>query len=108
MESITAGLPLVTWPLFAEQFYNERLIVDVLKIGVPLWAKVYGWNAVEREMVEATAIERAVNELMGEGDEAVERRRRVRELAEMGRKAMENGGSSHNDMNSLIREVTDM
>ena len=31
LEGISAGLPFVTWPLFADQFYNKRLMVDVLK-----------------------------------------------------------------------------
>ena len=30
LEGIGAGVPLVTCPLFAEQFINERLVVDVL------------------------------------------------------------------------------
>ncbi|MCI27484.1 soyasapogenol B glucuronide galactosyltransferase-like, partial [Trifolium medium] len=25
LESLNAGLPMITWPMFAEQFYNEKL-----------------------------------------------------------------------------------
>lgn len=34
LEGICAGIPMVTWPLFADQFLNEKLVVQVLKIGV--------------------------------------------------------------------------
>ncbi|PWA69718.1 UDP-glucuronosyl/UDP-glucosyltransferase [Artemisia annua] len=36
LEGICAGIPMVTWPHFADQFLNERFIVDVLKIGVKI------------------------------------------------------------------------
>lgn len=32
LEGVTAGVPMITWPLFAEQFYNEKLITDIIKI----------------------------------------------------------------------------
>ncbi|KAG5602612.1 hypothetical protein H5410_033982 [Solanum commersonii] len=34
LEGISAGVPMITWPLFAEQFLNERFLVHVLKTGV--------------------------------------------------------------------------
>lgn len=39
LESITAGVPMVTWPLSNEQFYNERLVTDILRIGVGVGAQ---------------------------------------------------------------------
>ncbi|KAJ1413619.1 UDP-glucuronosyl/UDP-glucosyltransferase [Sesbania bispinosa] len=39
LKSLNAGLPMITWPMFAKQFYNDRLLVDVLKIGVPVGVK---------------------------------------------------------------------
>lgn len=46
IETITAGLPMVTWPDFSDQFLNDRLIVGVLKIGVSIGVKVanFYWN----------------------------------------------------------------
>jgi len=108
LEGISAGLPFITWPLFAEQFYNERLIVDVLKIGVPVGAKDYNWRPEERSLIEAGTVEKAVSRLMGEGEEAEERRRRARELGEMAKKAVAEGGSSYVDMSNLIQELKEM
>ena len=33
LEGVTAGLPMITWPIFAEQFYHEKFVTEVLKIG---------------------------------------------------------------------------
>ncbi|KAH7833225.1 hypothetical protein Vadar_004203 [Vaccinium darrowii] len=34
LEGISAGVPMVTWPVFAEQFYNEKLVTEILRIGI--------------------------------------------------------------------------
>ncbi|KAL0926091.1 hypothetical protein M5K25_004477 [Dendrobium thyrsiflorum] len=107
LEGISAGLPMGTWPLHAEQFFNERLLVDVLKIGVAVGSKVYGLRREEIPVVEAEALETAVRRLMGEEEEAEERRRRVRELKEMARKAVDKGRSSYNDLGNLIQELVE-
>ncbi|KAH7658736.1 UDP-glucuronosyl/UDP-glucosyltransferase protein [Dioscorea alata] len=42
LEAVSAGVRMITWPMYAEQFYNEKLVADVLKIGVSVGVKEYG------------------------------------------------------------------
>ncbi|KAI0515666.1 hypothetical protein KFK09_008332 [Dendrobium nobile] len=105
LEGICAGLPMATWPLFAEQFYNEKLLVEVLKVGVEVGSKVYDLNPETRPILEATVIEAAVRNLMGEGEEADERRKRAKVLGEKARRAIEEGGSSYTEIEKLMQEL---
>ncbi|KAK2431601.1 soyasapogenol B glucuronide galactosyltransferase [Trifolium repens] len=107
LESVYAGLPMVTWPLFAEQFYNEKLLVDVLKIGVSVGAKKwknlneYGEdNAVKKE-----DIGKAITLLMGGGDECLEIRKKVKEFSDAAKKTIKVGGSSHTNLKQLLQEL---
>ncbi|KMZ57576.1 Flavonoid glucosyltransferase, family GT1 [Zostera marina] len=106
LEGISAGVPMVTWPGFADQFLNERLVVDVLKTGVAVGAKerVLFWEEVLS--VKRAKISMAIGELMGGEEEAVKRRKRASELSEIVNKAMDVGGSSVNNLNALIQQVT--
>ncbi|XP_020234971.1 soyasapogenol B glucuronide galactosyltransferase [Cajanus cajan] len=106
LESLSAGLPMVTWPVFADQFYNEKLVVDVLKIGVPVgskenkfWMSIGVDAAVRRE-----DIAKAVILLMG-SKESREMRRRARKLGEASKKTIEEGGSSYNNLVQLLDKL---
>lgn len=105
LEGISAGVPMVTWPRFGDQFLNERLVVDVLKTGVAVGAKerVLFWDEVLSVKREKFA--KAIGELMGGGEEAVRRRKRASELSEIANRAMDDGGSSANNLNALIQQV---
>ncbi|KAK8913985.1 UDP-glucose flavonoid 3-O-glucosyltransferase 7 [Platanthera zijinensis] len=105
LEGISAGLPMVTWPLFADQFINERLLVDVARVGVAVGSTVNTLKAEDRTLVAAAAVEDAVKKVMGVEEEAEERRRRARELSEKARKAVEKGGSSYGDVFNFIQEL---
>jgi UDP:flavonoid glycosyltransferase YjiC (YdhE family) len=39
LKSLNSGLLMIAWPRFGDQFYNENLLVDVLKIDVSVGAK---------------------------------------------------------------------
>lgn len=102
IEGIAAGKPMVTWPVSAEQFFNEKLVTDVLKIGVAVgvqqWVTVYG------DKITSGAVEKAVTRIMT-GEEAKEMRSRVEALAGMAKRAIEEDGSSYSNLNALIEEL---
>ncbi|XP_020677380.1 scopoletin glucosyltransferase-like [Dendrobium catenatum] len=105
LEGISAGLSMVTWPLYADQFYNEKFLVDILKVGIMVGSKVYTSNAKMRPIVEAAAVTEAVRMLMGDGIEAEERRSRAKELGKMAKRAMDKGGSSYEEIGNLMHEL---
>ncbi|KAJ7965042.1 Glycosyltransferase [Quillaja saponaria] len=103
LEGVCAGLPMVTWPGSADQFYNEKFLTDVLKIGVSIGAQEY-WVTHAGETVKKEAIEKAVKQLLA-GDEAVELRNRAKGLSEMAKQAVKEGGSSYSDLNVFMEEL---
>jgi len=107
IEGICAGIPMITWPHFAEQFVNERLVVDVLKTGVEIGVKaVTQWGQEQTEVtVTRDAVEKAVSKLMDGGEAAEEMRTRAKEFGVKARQALEEGGSSYNNINILIQEM---
>ncbi|XP_045797455.1 soyasapogenol B glucuronide galactosyltransferase-like [Trifolium pratense] len=106
LESLSVGLPMITWPMFAEQFYNEKLLVDVLKIGVSVGSKVNKfWVSIDEDVVRREEIAKAAEVLMGRGDESGEIRRRARKLCDEGKKSIEEGGSSYNNLIQFIDEI---
>ncbi|XP_015892857.2 probable UDP-glucosyl transferase 73B6 [Ziziphus jujuba] len=102
LEGVCAGLPMVTWPVAAEQFYNEKLVTQILRIGVGVgvekWARLTG-DSVKRE-----AIVKAVNKIM-ESEEAEEMRSRAKALGVLAGEAVKEGGSSYTDLSALIEEL---
>ncbi|EOA28539.1 hypothetical protein CARUB_v10024756mg [Capsella rubella] len=108
LEGITAGLPLLTWPLFADQFGNEKLVVEVLKAGVKVSVEQpMEWGEEEKigVLVDKEGVRKAVEELMGESDDAKDRRRRAKELGELAHKAVDEGGSSHSNITFFLQDI---
>ncbi|EEF42834.1 UDP-glycosyltransferase 73C4-like [Ricinus communis] len=108
LEGISSGLPMITWPMFAEQLFNEKLIVQVLKIGVRIGVEIpMKWGEEEKlgVMVNKDEIKKAIDQLMDEGSEGEDRRRRAKELGEMAKKTVEEGGSSYLNMTLIIQHV---
>ncbi|CAN1192440.1 Scopoletin glucosyltransferase [Linum perenne] len=103
LEGISAGKPMVTWPMFAEQFFNEKLVTEVLRTGVGVGVKE--WVALKGEKVNAKDLANAVKKIMGDGVEAEEMRKRANKFGELARKAVEKGGSSHSDLNDLMDKL---
>ncbi|KAL1190744.1 UDP-glycosyltransferase 73C4 [Cardamine amara subsp. amara] len=65
------------------------------------------WGEEEKVgvLVDREGVKNAVEELMGESDDAKERRKRVRELGELAHKAVEVGGSSHSNITLFLQDI---
>ncbi|KAJ1405649.1 UDP-glucosyltransferase family protein [Sesbania bispinosa] len=82
---------------------------QVLILGHPAVVGAAEWSSIgfgEREnLVRRDSIEKAVRRLMDGGDEADQIRRRAQEFGEKARQAVQEGGSSHNNLTALIDDL---
>nr|AZZ70622.1 UDP-glycosyltransferase 4 [Pueraria montana var. lobata] len=86
LESVVQGVPVITWPLFAEQSLNAAMLTDDLKVA--LRPKVNESGLAERE-----EIAKVVRGLM-EGNEGMEIRKRMGLLKIAAANAIKEDGSS--------------
>ncbi|KAG0493812.1 hypothetical protein HPP92_004806 [Vanilla planifolia] len=102
MEAVLAGMPMVTWPHFGDQFVNEKLIVEILKIGVAVGVNtVVGWRKAQETVVRSGDVEKAVRRLVDKG-QWDGMKQRVQELSEKARRAMQPGGSSYCNLIDMV------
>ncbi|XP_042504798.1 UDP-glycosyltransferase 90A1-like [Macadamia integrifolia] len=100
LESICAAVPILAWPLMADQHLNARMVAEELGVGMRIMAS----NGSVRGSVGADIVEKMVKELM-EGEEGEEVRSKVKDVGEAARKAMEESGSSWRTLDQLIDET---
>ncbi|XP_039069582.1 UDP-glycosyltransferase 88A1-like [Hibiscus syriacus] len=86
LEAVCAGVPMLAWPLYAEQRYNRVLMVEEMKIALPM-------EELETGLVCSTEVEKRVKDLMEskEGDWVKER---IIAMKNAVRVAVNEGGSS--------------
>ncbi|KAJ9540975.1 hypothetical protein OSB04_027481 [Centaurea solstitialis] len=100
LESICWKVPILAWPMMAEQHLNARMVVEEIKIGL----RVETCDGSVRGFVKADGLKKMVKELM-EGEKGKEVRKKVEEIGEGAKKAMAEGGSSWRTLNELIDEL---
>eukprot|EP01018_Ginkgo_biloba_P033518 Gb_25090 [translate_table: standard] len=87
VESVSLGVPMITWPMFAEQPFNSKLLVEYLGIGIQL--------CVDMAIVpDDEDVKRTITKLLGE-EEGKGMRNRAQEIRKLTKKAIEIAGSSH-------------
>ncbi|KQK16102.1 anthocyanidin 3-O-glucosyltransferase 2 [Brachypodium distachyon] len=102
LESLWHGVPLVPWPLYAEQHLNAFELVSVMGVAVAMAVDTKRDN-----FVEATELERALRSLMDDGsEEGSKAREKAMEAQALCRSAVEEGGSSYTAWHKLAREVS--
>ncbi|VVB01077.1 unnamed protein product [Arabis nemorensis] len=105
LESLWFGVPMATWPLYAEQRVNAFEMVEELGLAVEI-RKYFNGDLLAREMevVAAEDIERAIRRLMEEESDV---RSRVKEMAEKCHVALTDGGSSKVALRKFIQDVAE-
>ncbi|KAL0403190.1 UNVERIFIED_CONTAM: Chalcone 4'-O-glucosyltransferase [Sesamum radiatum] len=83
LEAVSSGVPMIGWPLYAEQRMNRVFMVNEMKVALPL-------EEADGGFVTAAEFEKRVKELMA-GNEV---RRRVMEMKSAAEAAVTKGGSS--------------
>ncbi|MBA0567238.1 hypothetical protein Golob_011989 [Gossypium lobatum] len=107
IEGISAGVPLITLPLLGDQFFNQKLVVQILKIGVNLGIEKPTMFGDEESgfILKKVEVKNAIYQLIDEGNEGIERRKRAKVFGEKAKKAIEVGGSSYLNITLLIEDI---
>lgn len=95
LEAVVAGVPMIAWPLYAEQHLNRNVLVEDLEMAIPVEQRE------EDGFVTGTELEKRIRELMGskKGEELKEKSRKMREST---LSACLEGGSSIRDLSKLV------
>ncbi|KAA8531827.1 hypothetical protein F0562_006456 [Nyssa sinensis] len=95
IESIVNGVPLIAWPLYAEQNMNATMLVEA---GVAIRSKLLP----STEVVMREEIEKMVRRIMVKDGNEI--RARVEKLKDSAEKALSKGGSSYNSLSQVAKE----
>lgn len=97
LEAITAGVPMLAWPQNTDQFLTRRCVEDQWGIGLGLEA---GENS--SGLVSRVEVQTKVRELM-QGEKSRQMREKASKLSDAAKRALLEGGSSHQDLQLLLR-----
>jgi hydroquinone glucosyltransferase len=96
LESIQVGVPIVAWPLFAEQAMNAVMLSDGLKVALRL-------KYEDDEIVDKEKIAKVIKCLM-EGEEGKGMRERMKSLKDSAANALKDDGSSIQTLSHLANQ----
>ncbi|KAF2302212.1 hypothetical protein GH714_033752 [Hevea brasiliensis] len=95
LESVVNGVPLISWPLYAEQKMNAVMLTDDIKVA--LRPRINDQNG----LIESKEIERVVRGLM-EGEEGKKVRHRMKDLKDAAARVLSEEGSSAKALSGLV------
>lgn len=101
LESLWYGVPVATWPMYAEQQLNAFEMVRELGLAVEI---SLDYDKDSGDFMKAEEIERGIRCLMEEDSDV---RKKVKVMSEMSRKTLMEGGSSYTALGRLINDIFD-
>ncbi|CAI0542149.1 unnamed protein product [Linum tenue] len=99
LESVWFGVPMATWPMYAEQQFNAFLLVEELEIATEVRMD---YRSESEEVVSAEELERGIRSLM----EDCSRKGRMKGFSDLVRGALTDGGSSSSSIAEFIGDVS--
>ncbi|CAH2064450.1 unnamed protein product [Thlaspi arvense] len=98
LESVVSGVPMIAWPLFADQMMNATLLNE--EIGIAVRSK----KLPSEEVVSRAEIDALVRRIMVE-EEGCEMREKVKKLRDTAEKSLScDGGSAHESLSRVANE----
>ncbi|KAG5227459.1 UDP-glycosyltransferase 88A [Salix suchowensis] len=94
LEAVCAGVPMVAWPLYAEQRLNRVVLVEEMKLALSM-------DESEDGFVSADEVEKKVRGIM-ESTEGKMIRERASAMKNEAKAALSDGGSSHVALSKLL------
>ncbi|XP_059430586.1 UDP-glycosyltransferase 87A1-like [Corylus avellana] len=102
LEATFAGVPMLTFPIFWDQIPISKWIVEDRKVGWRVKKDVGFKNLVTREEI-SKLVKRFMDQKSNEGNEM---RKRAKELQEVCRGAIVDGGSSETNLDAFIKDIS--
>ncbi|XP_073288298.1 UDP-glycosyltransferase 88F4 [Primulina huaijiensis] len=97
LEAVMAGVPMVAWPLYAEQHLNKAAVVAGMKMAIAVEQRG------EDGFVVGEEVEKRVRELMDHSETSVELRERSHEMKLTAIDSLGDMGSSTAALDKLVR-----
>ncbi|KAF7830836.1 anthocyanidin 3-O-glucosyltransferase 2-like [Senna tora] len=105
LESVYYGVPIATWPLYAEQQLNAFELVEELKMGVEICLDYNMAYELGTKFLGSERIEKGIRDVMKEDNEI---RKKVKEMSGICQKTLMEGGSSYFHMSRFIDDLIEM
>ncbi|KAL3689237.1 hypothetical protein R1sor_015546 [Riccia sorocarpa] len=99
LESLSMGVPLLTWPTFCDQMMNARFVVDEIQAALEITRDPSSQSSVDRKEVETKVRALFHSE---EGKQARNNAVRIRELA---LHSVSENGSSYKNIQALVTRI---
>jgi len=98
LESLSYGVPMIGWPLAAEQIYNVKMLVEETGVAVELTRTV-------ETTISGREVKKVIEIVMEKEGKGKEMKEKAKEIAWHMRKAITEKGSSVRAMDDLVRTI---
>ncbi|XP_049370621.1 LOW QUALITY PROTEIN: UDP-glycosyltransferase 71K1-like [Solanum verrucosum] len=104
LESLWHGVPIVTCPIYAEQHINAFQLVRDIEVAVEMTLNYRMHHIDHREILKAEEMEKAITCIM---DSENPTRKKVKDMGEIFRMALMEGGSSYISLGRFSETILD-